>query len=75
MTMAYFTARLSLTVVIPRLPNLRLDLAEVHADYEDDSPTYDFGPGIRNSTSMLSLICYNLQLMTITSALNLVLSY
>lgn len=44
-----FSASLTLTVVIPRIPNLRLDLADIHARIDDGAPEYKLGPGAYTS--------------------------
>ncbi|KOB69466.1 Fibroin P25 [Operophtera brumata] len=40
---------LTLTVVIPRIPNLRLDLADIHAYVDDSTPEYKLGPAAYTS--------------------------
>lgn len=50
-----FAGAATLTAVIPKIPKLRLDLADIHADIRDSSP-HIIGPGAANSTGITNRV-------------------
>lgn len=46
----FITESGTFTAVIPKVPHLKLELAEVHVDIDDAFPPFLFGPGVFKST-------------------------
>lgn len=51
-----FAGSLTFTAVIPKVPHLRLDLADIHADVQDSTPGFFIGPGAANSTGITEYV-------------------